>query len=95
MWDKASGELRASLRKVFKKGVLGVFSHERFILAASAVEGIKFLTPASLEPVAAIDYVISNGKAVGINGNMLYLGLTDHTVLMIQLDELLVNAHNT
>lgn len=89
MWEKSSGKLLASLKKVFKRGVIGVFCHRRFVLATSAVEGIKFLTTTSLEPVATVDYAISNGKAVAIDGDVLYLGLTNHSILMIHIDELL------
>lgn len=91
-WDKSSGELLASLKKVFKRGVLGVFCHQRFVLATSAAEGIKFLTPTSLEPVATVDYKISNGKAVAVDGDVFYLGLTDHSILMIHIDDLLADA---
>jgi WD40 repeat protein len=89
MWDKSSGELLASLKKVFRKGLIGVFHHQRFVLATSAAEGITFLAATSLEPVATVEHAISNGKAVAINGDMLYLGLTNHSILMIHLDELL------
>lgn len=94
MWDKSSGELLGSLKKVFKKGVIGVFCHQRFVLATSAAEGIKFLTPMSLEPVATVDCAISNGKAVAINGDMLYLGLTNHSILMIHIDDLLADTQH-
>ena len=94
VWDKDSGELLASLKKIFKKGLIGVFCHQRFVLATSSAGGIKLLTPKSLEPVATVDYTISNGKAVAVDGDVLYLGLTNHSILMIHIDELLADAQN-
>jgi F-box and WD-40 domain protein 1/11 len=95
MWDKSSGELLGSLKKVFKKGLIGVFCHQRFVLATSAAEGIKFLATTSLEPVATVEYNISNGKAVAINGDMLYLGLTNHSIRIVHIDDLLADAQST